>query len=122
MLAVRGVEVQLVMPLPTPMLLDAETLAHALPRAVHAGARWRPTSALVAIGDHEVTIVDLLAGRTETVAPVDCVVIRTHGLPNDELYFELQGKVPDVMRVGDAVAVRWADRAIFDGHLAGRRL
>jgi len=26
------------------------------------------------------------------------------------------------MRVGDAVAVRFADRAIFDGHMAGRRL
>jgi hypothetical protein len=30
--------------------------------------------------------------------------------------------VPEVIRVGDAVAVRPADRAIFDGHLAGRQL
>jgi hypothetical protein len=50
------------------------------------------------------------------------VVIRTHGLPNDDLYFALQGRVPEVVRVGDAVAARSADRAIFDGHRAGRAL
>ena len=73
-------------------------------------------------GEHEATIADLLSGRTEVISAVDTVVIRTHGLPNDELYFELAGRVPEVIRVGDAVAVRFIDRAIFDGHMAGRRL
>ena len=50
------------------------------------------------------------------------MVIRTNGLPNDELYFALQGKVSEVIRVGDAIAVRPADRAIFDGHMTARRL
>jgi len=30
--------------------------------------------------------------------------------------------VPEVVRVGDAVAARPADRAVFDGHRAGRAL
>jgi hypothetical protein len=30
--------------------------------------------------------------------------------------------VPVCVRVGDAVAVRYADRAIYDGHLAGRAI
>ena len=38
------------------------------------------------------------------------------------LYFALQRKVPEVIRVGDAVAVRPADRAIFDGRMDGWRL
>jgi hypothetical protein len=59
--------------------------------------------------------------RAETL-PVDAVVIRTHGVADAALYFALEGRVPEVVRVGDAVAVRPADRAIFDGHLAGRRL
>jgi hypothetical protein len=54
--------------------------------------------------------------------PADTVVIRTHGLSNDELYFALQDRVPEVVRVGDAVAARPADRAIFDGHRVGRAL
>ena len=49
-------------------------------------------------------------------------MIRTHGEPVDDLYFALRDRVPEVVRIGDAVAVRWADRAIFDGHVAARAL
>jgi hypothetical protein len=122
LLAGMGKEVTLVSPLPQPLALDAETSAMALPRAVRAGATWCPSTALGLVGDHEVVLFDLLAGKPRTIAGVDAVVIRTHGLPNDTLYFELVGKVPEVLRVGDAVAVRTADRAIFDGHMAGRQL
>jgi len=76
---------------------------------------------MISIGDHEVTLIDTLSLAIETV-PVDTVVIRTHGLPDDDLYFALQGQAPEVLRVGDAVAARPADRAIFDGHRAGRAL
>ncbi len=122
LLAGLGKEVVLVMPMPTPLCLDAETLAAALPRAVRAGVDWNPTTALAEIGDHAVTLIDLFSGRARTIDGVDHVVIRTHGLPNDRLYFELEGRVPELVRVGDAVAVRPADRAIFDGHRAARRL
>ena len=121
LLATGGAEVTVACPLPTPMLLDAETMAAALPRMARAGATWRPNTAMVSIGDHEVTLIDTLSLAIET-RPADTVVIRTHGLPNDDLYFELQGRVPEVVRVGDAVAVRPADRAIYDGHRAGRAL
>jgi 2,4-dienoyl-CoA reductase-like NADH-dependent reductase (Old Yellow Enzyme family) len=121
LLAAGGAEVTVACPLPTPMLLDPETTAAALPRLARAGARWRPNTAMVAIGDQEVTLIDTLSLQPDTVR-VDAVVIRTHGLPNDDLYFALEGRVPEVVRVGDAVAVRPADRAIFDGHRAGRAL
>jgi len=120
-LAAGGAEVTVACPLPTPMLLDPETMAAALPRMARAGARWRPNTVMVSIGDHEVTLVDTLSLAMDTI-PADTVVIRTHGLPNDDLYFALQESVPEVARVGDAVAARPADRAIFDGHRAGRSL
>ena len=122
LLAATGVEVTVVCPLPTPMLLDAETMAMALRRMARAGAAWRPSTALVSIGDHDVTLVDTLSLRMETIVAVDRVVVRTHGLPDDRLFHELRGRVHDVLRVGDAVAVRLADRAIFDGHVAARSL
>jgi len=100
---------------------DPETMAMALPRMARAGANWRPNTAMVSIGDHEAMLIDTVSLAMETVR-ADAVVIRTHGLPNDELYFALQGQVPEVVRVGDAVAVPLADRAIFDGHRAGRAL
>ena len=122
LLAAIGVDVTVACPLPTPMLLDAETMAVALPRMARAGARWRPNTAVVSIGEHEVTLIDTLSLRMETIVGVDHVVVRTHGIPDDHLFHELRGRVPEALRVGDAVAVRLADRAVFDGHVAGRSL
>jgi len=122
LLATQGREVTTLTPLPVPIELDGETMAAALPRAVRAGMRWRPSTAMTEIGDHEVTLVDTLSGQVDTIGDVDTVVIRTHGLPDDALYDALRGLVPEVLRVGDALAVRWCDRAIYDGHIAGRRL
>jgi NADPH-dependent 2,4-dienoyl-CoA reductase/sulfur reductase-like enzyme len=121
LLAAAGKEVTVALPLPTPMLLDGETMAQAIPRAARAGARWRPNTVMVSIGDHEAILVDVYSGRLETL-PADTVVIRTHGLPNAQLYLDLVDRVPEVVRVGDAVAVRPVDRAIFDGHIAGRHI
>jgi len=120
LLAVMHKEVTVLTPLPMPMNLDRETMGYALPRAVQAGMGWRPNTALALIGDHQVTLIDVLSRRFEQIGAVDTVVIRTNGVADDALYFALQGKVPQVIRVGDAVAVRPADRAIFDGHIAGR--
>lgn len=122
LLATMGKEVTLAMPFAMPINLERETIGYALPRAAQAGMVYRPNTAVAAIGDHEVTLIDVFSRRLDTLRSVDTVVIRTHGVANDELYFALQGKVPEVIRIGDAVAVRPADRAIFDGHLAGRRL
>jgi 2,4-dienoyl-CoA reductase-like NADH-dependent reductase (Old Yellow Enzyme family) len=122
LLASAGKEATCVTPLPVPMALDGETQAAILPRAVQAGMRWRPNTAMAFIGDHEVTIVDVLSRELETLTNVDTVVIRTHGLPADELYTALDGKVAELERVGDAVAVRYVDRAVYDGHVAARAL
>jgi 2,4-dienoyl-CoA reductase-like NADH-dependent reductase (Old Yellow Enzyme family) len=120
LLAHAGCEVTVATPFPAPIELDAETATLALRRAVRAGVRWRPTTVLAAIGEHTATLVDGLSGRPETLADVATVVIRTHGVPDDALYHELRDAGPQVVRVGDAVAVRPVDRAIFDGHVAGR--
>jgi 2,4-dienoyl-CoA reductase-like NADH-dependent reductase (Old Yellow Enzyme family) len=121
LLASRGAEVTIATPLASPIALDAETLAMALPRAVRAGCRWRPSTALVRIGDHEVELACVLGGPRETLRDVDAVVIRTHGLPDDALHRALRDRVP-CERIGDALAVRTVDRAIHEGHLAGRRV
>jgi 2,4-dienoyl-CoA reductase-like NADH-dependent reductase (Old Yellow Enzyme family) len=122
LLAATGRDVTVLCPLPSPMLLDPETMARALPRMVRAGAAWRPNAILAGIGDREVTVVDTLARSLDTIVGVDTVVIRTHGIAENALAAELEGAGPDVVCVGDAVAARWVDRAVFDGHLAGRNI
>jgi predicted oxidoreductase len=77
---------------------------------------------LASIGADTVTLVDVLGGTERLLTEVDSVVIRTHGVPVDELYHELKAAGENVVRVGDAVAVRYCDRAIYDGHTAGRAI
>jgi 2,4-dienoyl-CoA reductase-like NADH-dependent reductase (Old Yellow Enzyme family) len=122
LLAAAGREVVALSPLPSPMLLDPETMSRALPRMVRAGATWRPNSVLAAIGDHEVSVVDTLARTFDTIADVDTVVIRTHGVAESSLASSLADEPVEVHIVGDAIAARWIDRAIFDGHRVGREL
>jgi hypothetical protein len=122
MLATAGKEAICVTSLPVPMALDGETQAAILPRAVQAGMQWRPNTVLGVIGDHDVMLVDTLSRAFETVPDVDTVVIRTHGLPNRTLADDLDGRVPELHVIGDAVAVRPVDRAVYDGHVAGRAI
>jgi N-acetylglucosamine kinase-like BadF-type ATPase len=82
---------------------------------------WRPSTALAAIGDHEVTLIDVLSHRAQT-QPADTVVIVTNGVPDASLFTALDGHVAELARVGDAVSVRPVDRAVYDGHRAGRAI
>ena len=102
-LAERGRDVTVVTPLHSPLLLDAETMQKALPRAVRAGVRWRPNTAIVAIGDHEVTVADVLSYAIETLPGRPRRRSARTASPNDALYRALRGRVPEVVRVGDAV-------------------
>jgi pyruvate/2-oxoglutarate dehydrogenase complex dihydrolipoamide dehydrogenase (E3) component len=122
LLAAQGRDTTVVCPLPLLLACDGETQAAILPRAVQAGVAWRPNTALAAIGDHAVTLVDVLSRELRTVEDVDTVVICTNGVPNTELGAALADRGPEVVTVGDAVAVRPVDRAVYDGHRAGRAL
>jgi 2,4-dienoyl-CoA reductase-like NADH-dependent reductase (Old Yellow Enzyme family) len=120
LLAGTGRTVVLSMPFAAPPHLDGETAGQALGRAVRAGAAWRPQTLIDSIAPGEVRLTDLLSGTASTIE-ADSVVVRTHGRSRDALYHEAKAAGMKVVRAGDAVAPRTADRAIFDGHMAGRR-
>jgi hypothetical protein len=122
LLAGQGREVTVACPLPVLLACDGETQAAILPRAVQAGVAWQPSTALAFVGNHDVTLVDVLSRELRTVGDVDTVVICTNGVPNAELAAALRDRGPEVVTVGDAVAVRPVDRAVFDGHRVGRAL
>jgi len=73
------------------------------------------------IGPDGVSIVTLATGRS-VLRAVDTVVLAGAREPADELYFELRDARPQVHRVGDCVAPRGLDHAIYEGFLAGREL
>src|SRR5262249_57187610 len=92
LLARQGSDVTVITPFALPMCLDRETLGYALPRAVQAGMQWRPNTAIAAIGEHAVTLVDVLSRRSETIGGGETGAIRTLGAAEAELYFALHGR------------------------------
>jgi 2,4-dienoyl-CoA reductase-like NADH-dependent reductase (Old Yellow Enzyme family) len=75
-----------------------------------------------AIDGDRVTIVNLYTGAERTLEGVDAVVLATAPRANEELYLALKERVANVHRIGDCVAPRKLDHAIYEGELAGREL
>ena len=67
-------------------------------------------------------MINLYTGADETLTGVDTVVLATGPKADDELYLALKGQVENLHRIGDCVAPRKLDHAIYEGYLAGREL
>jgi mycofactocin system FadH/OYE family oxidoreductase 2 len=120
MLALQGKAVELITPLFNPgAYVELFNLLFLLGRMRENGVKFTPNSYLQKISGKTVTIVDLLSRSERTEEGIDTIIIATHGTPNDELYFALKGKVPELHRIGDCLVPRMADRAIHDGHRVG---
>jgi hypothetical protein len=52
----------------------------------------------------------------------DTVVVITPNKPNQDLYFKLKGKIKELYRIGDCVAPRKIDMAIWEGNKVGRMI
>jgi hypothetical protein len=54
--------------------------------------------------------------------PFDSLVLAMGQQVEDDLYFSLKGKVRELYRIGDCVAPRKVDMAIWEGHKLGREI
>jgi 2,4-dienoyl-CoA reductase-like NADH-dependent reductase (Old Yellow Enzyme family) len=68
------------------------------------------------VGDGAVTTFDILTGKKREIVGVSSVVLATARVPNDPLSEELDGKVPYVYLVGDALAPRSLRASTYEGH------
>jgi mycofactocin system FadH/OYE family oxidoreductase 2 len=105
-----------------PATLTTLDMAHLYSRLLGKGLAYRLNSWASAIEDQTVSIFNLYTGASETIEGIDTVVLATGPKANDELYFALKGEVENLHRIGDCVAPRKLDHAIYEGYLAGREL
>ncbi len=120
----RGKQVEIVTPFNalfpgTFTTLDMVTLYG---RLMTKGLTDRVNHWATAIEGGTVRTVNLYTGRETALEGVDAVVLATGPKANDALYFALKGTVEDLHRIGDCVAPRKIDHAIYEGELAGREL
>ncbi len=105
-----------------PSTLTTLDMAHIYGRLLSKGLEYRLNSWASAIEGNRVSIFNLYTGQGGVLEDVDTVVLAAGSKPNDELYFALKGSVGNLHRIGDCLAPRKLDHAIYEGELAGREL
>lgn len=79
------------------------------------GATWARE-----IGADTVSLYEVNGGRASRIDNVDAVVLATGRISNDSLAAELEGRIPQVFAIGDALGVRpWAT-ATYEAHKFAR--
>jgi predicted nucleic acid-binding Zn finger protein len=69
-----------------------------------------------------VTLLNVLTGEIETLDGIDAVIVAGHYKANDALYKELKSVIGEVHAIGDCVAPRRIEIAIYEGENIGRSL
>lgn len=91
-------------------------------RALDQGIEMIPNSIVRAINDDSVTIFNHYNGQETVLEGITAVVLVGYPKSREELYHQLKGKVPELYRIGDSLAPRKIEHAIFDGFRLGRSI
>jgi NADPH-dependent 2,4-dienoyl-CoA reductase/sulfur reductase-like enzyme len=119
-----GKQVELVTPFNAlfPSTMYGLDMAPLYARLMTKGLSERLNHWAAAIEGSTVRVFNLYTGAEAVIEGIDTVVLATGPRANDRLYFELKGKLANVHRIGDCLAPRKLDHAIYEGELAGREL
>ena len=91
-------------------------------RLAQKGVTCTPDIAVLEIQGTLVKGLNVYSNEMIDFEGYDTVVCIAGNVADDQLYFELKGKVKALYRIGDCVAPRLTDSAILDGHRIGRLL
>jgi len=92
-------------------------------RLLEKGVTFISTHLAKEIKGNKAIIYNVYAPTQErTLENIDIFVLAMGKNPNDAIYKELKGKVPELYRIGDCVASRKTQYAIWDGHMIGRKI
>jgi hypothetical protein len=79
-----------------------------------------PQTFIVQIVEKTITVLNIHTMAMREIADVDTIVLITGKIPNDGLYNELEGKVPELYKIGEARNPHDMGDANRDGHWVGR--
>lgn len=95
-------------------------------RLLQKGVSFTPDIAVMEVGGEAgakiVKGFNVYSNQWDEWGPYDSLVLAMGQEVEEELYFALKGKVKELHRIGDCVAPRKVDMAIWEGHQLGREL
>ena len=122
-LASSGADVELLTPHFAPTssrLVDTQDAHFIIKRLLAAGVTFSPMTYIEEIGDRTVTVRNVHSGEQRKIGEVDTVILSTGRLPANDLEKQLEGKVPQLFVIGDALAPRVWQTAAFEGQKFAR--
>lgn len=123
LLAKNGADVEFLTPNFLPVssrLMAAQEGRPMVQRLRAAGGKISTMSYIRDIGDHEVLVEDVHSSEVWSIKDVQAVVLTTSRIPLNALESELDGKLPQLFTIGDALAPRMWGAATFEGHKFAR--
>jgi len=118
-------ELHVVTPFPqyAPALMPTLEFASSLGRVLKGGKARIVTNTLPsAIEGRSVRVLLTAAGEETVIEDVDVVVALGGKVPDEELYFAVRDRLPEVHRVGDCVQPRRIAQAMYQGHKVAREI
>jgi dimethylglycine catabolism A len=105
-------------------LIDPMTWRLLYQRLLDQGVGFLTESEVVRMTEDGIVIRHLISGRETTLPEIATVVAACGGKANNELYRRLRHAAPglEMHLIGDAVAPRQIEQAIFEGHMVGRKI
>lgn len=104
----------------SPRLVDNFEARFIVQRLKAAGVQFAPTTWVRRIGEGEIGLYDVHTDAERTVNGVDAVVLVTGRVPLDALARDLEGQVPQLFTIGDALAARPLAAATYEGQMFAR--
>jgi mycofactocin system FadH/OYE family oxidoreductase 2 len=91
-------------------------------RLMKKGVTFTADFAVMEIRGAEVRGFNVYSNEWETFKGYDSVVVAMGNQVEDSLYHALKGRVRELHRIGDCVAPRKVDMAIYEGYTVGKRI
>ena len=89
-------------------------------RLLNKGLEVSAFTEVVGLGEGSVRLRNTVTGQEESREGVDVVVFADNRRAVDGLYKELKGRVGELYAVGDCLAPRTVEQAMYEGHEVGR--
>ena len=91
-------------------------------RLLQKGVTFTPDFAVMEIDGTDVRGFNVYSNVWDVFSGYDSIVTAMGNDACEDLYFALKGSVPELYRVGDCVAPRKVDMAIYEGYMVGKRV
>jgi mycofactocin system FadH/OYE family oxidoreductase 2 len=91
-------------------------------RLMQKGVTFTPDFAVMEIKDTEIHGFNVYSNEWKVFEGYDTVVVAMGNQVEDSLCQALKGRIRELYRVGDCVAPRKADMAIYEGYMVGKKL